>query len=114
MAVLSVDLGSMAFKDRSAFFPQLLHRTPEGYLQGYIRVTCAGVFRYLGDDGKTIIRVYRPESEVGDLESVLSANSKPIVLPRLIKSPYKIYFLNIPYFMRVRKRLDAEKIRKIG
>ena len=36
------------------------------------------------------------------------------VLPRLIKSPYKIYFLNIPYFMRVRKRLDAEKIRKIG
>ena len=31
------------------------------------------------------------------------------VLPRLIKSPYKIYFLNIPYFMRVRKRLDAEK-----
>ena len=36
------------------------------------------------------------------------------VLPRLIKSPYKIYFLNIPYFMRVRKRFDAEKIRKIG
>ena len=36
------------------------------------------------------------------------------VLSRLIKSPYKIYFLNIPYFMRVRKRLDAEKIRKIG
>ena len=24
------------------------------------------------------------------------------VLPRLIKSPYKIYFLNIPLFMRVR------------
>ena len=24
------------------------------------------------------------------------------VLSRLIKSPYKIYFLNIPYFMRVR------------
>lgn len=58
----------------------MLHRTPEGYLQGYIRVTCAGVFRYLGDDGKTIVRVYRPESEVGDLESVLSANSKPITL----------------------------------
>ena len=31
------------------------------------------------------------------------------VLSRLIKSPYKIYFLNIPYFMRVRKRLDFEK-----
>ena len=41
----------------------------------------------------------------------LSTNA---VLPRLIKSPYKTYFLNIPYFMRVRKRLDAEKIRKIG
>ena len=80
MAVLSVDLGSMAFRDRSAFSPQLLHRTPEGYLHGYIRVTCAGVFRYLGDDGKTFVRVYRPESEVGDLESVLSANSKPITL----------------------------------
>ena len=36
------------------------------------------------------------------------------VLSPLIKSPYKTYFLNIPYFMRVRKRLDAEKIRKIG
>ena len=36
------------------------------------------------------------------------------VLPRLVKSLYKTYFLNIPYFMRVRKRFDAEKIRKIG
>ena len=36
------------------------------------------------------------------------------VLPPLIKSPYKIYFLNKPYFMRVRKRFDVEKIRKIG
>ena len=37
-----------------------------------------------------------------------------IVFPRLIKSPYKMYSLNIPYFMRVRKRFDAKKIRKIG
>ena len=36
------------------------------------------------------------------------------ILPRLIKSPYKMYSLNIPYFIRVRKRFDAEKIRKIG
>ncbi len=36
------------------------------------------------------------------------------VFPRLIKSPYKMYSLNIPYFMRVRKRFDAKKIRKIG
>ena len=37
-----------------------------------------------------------------------------LALSSLIKSPYKNYFLNIPYFMRVRKRFDAEKIRKIG
>ena len=37
-----------------------------------------------------------------------------LVLPRLVKSPYKIYFQNIPLFMRVRKRFDAKKIRKIG
>ena len=43
------------------------------------------------------------------LEEVLSS-----VLPRLVKSPYKIYFQNIPLFMRVRKRFDAKKIRKIG
>ena len=36
------------------------------------------------------------------------------MFPLLIKSPYKIYFLNISLFMRVRKRLVAEKIRKIG
>jgi len=35
---------------------------------------------------------------------------KDSVLPRLVKSPYKIYFLNKPYFMRVRKRIDFEKI----
>jgi hypothetical protein len=34
--------------------------------------------------------------------------------PRLIKSPYKLNFLNIPLFMRFRKRFDSEKIRKIG
>ena len=39
---------------------------------------------------------------------------KARVFPLLVKSPYKTCFLNIPYFMRVRKRLNAEKIRKIG
>lgn len=68
------------FKDKSLFEPQKLHRTPEGYLQGCIRVSCAGVFRYLGEDGKTLDRVLRPESEVGDIDSVLSANSKPVTL----------------------------------
>ena len=31
------------------------------------------------------------------------------VLPRLIKSPYKTYFLNILCFMLVRMLFDAEK-----
>ena len=67
-------------KDSSIFETQLLRRTPEGYLTGRIRVTCAGVFRYLGEDGKTIVRVLRPESEVGAPESVVTANSKPVTL----------------------------------
>ena len=70
----------MNFKDKSLFEPQKLHRTPEGYLQGCIRATCAGVFRYLGEDGKTIDRVLRSEAEVGDPASVMSANSKPVTL----------------------------------
>ena len=70
----------MNFKDKSLFEPQKLHRTPEGYLQGVIRATCAGVFRYLGEDGKTLDRVLRSEEEVGDPASVASANSKPVTL----------------------------------
>lgn len=70
----------MNFKDKSIFEPQKLQRTPEGYLQGVIRATCAGVFRYLGEDGKTVDRVLRSEAEVGDPESVASANSKPVTL----------------------------------
>ena len=70
----------MNFKDKSSFQPQKLHRTPEGYLQGVIRATCAGVFRYLGEDGKTVDRVLRSEAEVGNPESVASANSKPVTL----------------------------------
>ena len=70
----------MKFKDKSIFEPQKLHRTPEGYLQGCIRVSCAGLFRYLGEDGKTLDRVLRSEAEVGDPVSVASANSKPVTL----------------------------------
>lgn len=70
----------MNFKDRTLFEPQKLHRTPEGYLTAFIRCTCAGVFRYVGKDGKTIDRVLRPENEVGDPASVASANSKPVTL----------------------------------
>jgi hypothetical protein len=46
--------------------------------------------------------------------SIMTVSKEAFVFPRLINSPYKTYFQNIPYFMRVRKRLDAEKIRKIG
>ena len=70
----------MKFKDNVLFEPQKLQRTPEGYLTAYIRVSCAGVFRYLGKDGKTIDRVLRPETEVGAAESVASLNSKPLTL----------------------------------
>ena len=70
----------MNFNDRFLFEPQRLQRTPEGYLTAYIRVSCAGVFRYLGEDGKTVERVLRPESEVGDPASVMSLNSKPVTL----------------------------------
>ena len=42
------------------------------------------------------------------------AYAESLVLFQLIKSPYKIYFLNIPLFMRARKRFYAEKIRNIG
>ena len=70
----------MNFKDRFLFEPQRLQRTPEGFLTAYIRVSCAGVFRYLGEDGKTVERVLRPESEVGDTASVMSLNSKPVTL----------------------------------
>ena len=70
----------MNFKDNVLFEPQKLQRTPEGYLTAYIRVSCAGVFRYLGKDGKTIERVLRPETEVGAAESVASLNSKPLTL----------------------------------
>lgn len=70
----------MNFKDKAIFEAQKLHRTPEGYLTGLIRATCAGVFRYLGEDGKSLDRVLRPETEVGDPESVASANAKPVTL----------------------------------
>lgn len=68
------------FKDKTIFEPQKLYHTPEGYLTAYIRATCAGVFRYLGEDGKTIDRVLRSEEEVGDPASVMSANSKPVTM----------------------------------
>lgn len=70
----------MAFglRDYSDFEPQTLHKTPEGYLTGKIRVTCAGVFPYRTENGQ--VRRLRPRDEVGKPESVASANSKPLTL----------------------------------
>ncbi|MBR2308166.1 MAG: hypothetical protein IKA48_13385 [Fibrobacter sp.] len=71
-------------------------------------------------DNNATAKVKKGEELLAVLKELLADGAKilesvsALVLSRLIKSPYKIYFLNIPYFMRVRKRLDAEKIRKIG
>lgn len=69
----------MELNDYSDFAPQSLGRTPEGYLTGRIRATCSGVFPYLVDDGTTVRRL-RPDSEVGNADSVASLNSKPVTL----------------------------------
>ena len=50
----------------------------------------------------------------GRLVPMFWADCEVCVLPSLIKSRYKTCFLNLPYFMRLRKRFGFEKIRKIG
>lgn len=68
------------FGDYADFVQQSLHRTPEGYLTGVLRVTGAGVFPYRADDGKNVIRRLRPVTEVGMPESLSTLNSKPVTL----------------------------------
>ena len=50
------------------------------------------------------------EFEKQGLTVQLLLSIEVFVFPRLIKSPYKTYIQNIPLFMRVRKRFDAEKM----
>jgi uncharacterized protein len=69
----------MVTRDYSEFPVQAFRRTPEGYLQAHVRATCSGVFPYLADGGLVVNRL-RPDSEVGDSESVRSLNSKPVTL----------------------------------
>jgi len=66
-------------RDYSEFPVQALARTPEGYLTGRVRATCSGVFPYLVEGGRVVNRL-RPDSEVGDAESVRSLCSKPVTL----------------------------------
>lgn len=65
------------YRDFGDFEPQKFHRTPEGYLTGLVRVTGAGVFPYIGADGE-VVRILRPLSEVGDIESYKTLDSKPV------------------------------------
>lgn len=54
-----------------------LTTTPEGYLTGRLLVTGAGVFRYIGDDGKIVPRL-RSVDDVRESASTLA--NKPITL----------------------------------
>ena len=57
---------------------------------------------------------FNPTTPFFDDEGHPLVGARVSVLPQLVKSPYKTFFLKLPYFMRVRKRFDAEKIRRIG
>lgn len=67
----------MEQRDFAGLAPNVFTHTPEGYLTGRICVTGAGVFRYMGDDGRFIGRL-RPVDEVREATS--SLNGKPVTL----------------------------------
>lgn len=64
-------------QDIQRFAPNVLHKTPEGYLTGRICVTGAGVFRYLGDDHKFIGRLRDRDQVKAATDSI---NCKPVTL----------------------------------
>ncbi len=68
----------MEFRDYAVFEPNVLRRTGEGYLEGRIRVTGAGVFTYATDGGK--VRRLRTVEEVGRPESYKTLNGQPVTL----------------------------------
>lgn len=68
----------MNFQDLAIFEPNVLHRTGEGYLEGRIRVTGAGVFTYMTENGK--VRRLRTVEEVGKPESYKTLNGQPVTL----------------------------------
>lgn len=67
----------MEQRDFAGLAPNVFTHTPEGYLTGRVCVTGAGVFRYMGDDGKFIGRL-RPVDEVK--AATASLNNKPVTL----------------------------------
>lgn len=64
-------------QDIQSFAPNVLHKTPEGYLTGRICVTGAGVFRYLGDDHKFVGRLRDRDQVKAATDSI---NCKPVTL----------------------------------
>ena len=69
----------MELRDYLVFTPNILRKNADGYLQGRIRVTGAGVFTYIGENGKEIKRL-RPVDEVCKVESYSTLNGKPLTL----------------------------------
>lgn len=67
----------MEQRDFAGLGPNVFTHTPEGYLTGRVCVTGAGVFRYMGDDGKFVGRL-RPVDEVR--AATASLNGKPVTL----------------------------------
>lgn len=55
----------------------VFHKTPEGYLTGNICITGIGVFSYMGENGKIVKRLRRPETL---RDSTILFNNKPITL----------------------------------
>lgn len=68
----------MNFQDIAIFEPNILRRTGEGYLEGRIRATGAGVYTYLTEFGK--VRRLRTVEEVGKPESFRTLNGQPVTL----------------------------------
>lgn len=64
-------------QDIQRLAPNVLHKTPEGYLTGRICVTGAGVFRYLGDDHKFVGRLRDRDQVKAATDSI---NCKPVTL----------------------------------
>ncbi len=101
----SVDLG-LALSGWETFGLSILESMACGNAQ--IGASTGAAAEHIRESGAGVVLKERTPQALAD------AIVELYVLSPLIKSPYKTYFLNIPYFMRVRKRLDAEKIRKIG
>lgn len=82
MALAVAILRPMAkfFNDFLEYNPGTFRRTSDGYLSGKVCVTGAGVFRYLDDNGRDIVRVLRPREAVSEARSLESMNGKPVTL----------------------------------